>query len=152
MVSTLMSAKSTNVRMKSASCSLSRNRIISCIHWSSIEDLTFGFRGGDTLIVNLDSDVGRGLALTEYILRDAAFLRVLWNGIMQTESFDKSTLGLHSFDISVDNQRAIEKIILSVDNEGVLRVWNTKSRKCVVQASLSQVLKDFVPFQSIEGN
>ena len=103
------------------------------------------------MIVNLDSEVGRGLVLTEYILRDAAFLRVLWNGIMQTESFDKSTLGLHSFDISVDNQRAIEKIILSVDNEGVLRVWNTKSRKCVVQASLSQVLKDFVTFQSIEG-
>ena len=147
MVSTLLASKSKYVRMKAASCSLSRNRIISCIHWSSVHDLALGFRGGDTLIINLDDEEGKGLVLTEYVLRDAAFFRVLWNGLMQTESFDKSTLGLHSIDIKENNQRMLEKIIFSVDNEGVLRVWNTKSRKCVVQASLSQVLKDFVTFQ-----
>ena len=52
------------------------------------------------MIVNFDDEEGKGtLQVTEYLLRDAAFFRVLWNGIMQTENFDKATLGLSSFEI-----------------------------------------------------
>ena len=147
-VSTLLLSKLKNVTMKVAPSTATRNRIVSCLHWCSSQHLIYGLRGGDTLLVAVEEE-GKGLILTECLLRDADFLRVLWNGIMQADNCDKATIGLYS--IEINNSKENENIIISVDSEGVLRLWNTKNRKCVVQASLSQVLKDFIVFENLEG-
>ena len=134
--------------MKTAVSAGGRNKIVSCLHWCSARSIAFGFRGGDTLLVGVE-DEGQGLALTEYLLRDAAFFRMLWNGIMQTDNSDKATIGLYSTEIC--SSKDIEDIVISVDTEGVLRVWNSVNRKCMAQASLSLVLTDFFRFQNLEG-
>ena len=151
-MSSLLSSKSKNMSVRTAVCTVIRNRIVACVHWCSPRDIMFGLRGGDTLLVNLEEDGkgGKGLLLTEHLLRDAAIFQVLWNGIMQTNSFEKANLALCSVDIT-GTRKEREDIIISVDSEGVLRVWNSRSRNCVAQASLSQVLKDKIVFQNLEG-
>ena len=134
--------------MKAAVSVGGRNRIVSCLNWCTARGIAFGFRGGDTLLVGVEEE-GEGLALTEYLLRDAAFFRVLWNGIMQTDNSDKATIGLCSTELC--SSKDTEDIVISVDTEGVLRVWNSKNRKCMAQASLSLVLADLVHFQNLEG-
>lgn len=127
--------------MRATASAICKNRIVSCIHWSSSYDIIFGLRGGDTLVMGLQEET-----LSEYLLRDAAFLQVLWNGIMQTESPNKATLAVHSVETNTE-----DIIVVSASNEGILRIWNSVSRKCVIQVSLCQVLKGLILFQNIEG-
>lgn len=144
--------------MTTATCGTIKNRIVSCIHWSSPQNLFLGLRGGDTLLAGLqDEGRGQGLSVNEYLLRDTAFLQVLWDGIMQTDNFERATLALYSLEIGRKSNQSLatrggrDNILLAVSSEGVLRVWSMKSKKCILQISLAQLLNDWLIFEMLEG-
>jgi hypothetical protein len=123
------------------------------------QSVFFGLRGGDTLLAGLqDEGRGQGLSVIEYLLRDTAFLQVLWDGIMQTDNFERATLALCSVEIGRNANQSLatrpprDNIVMAVSSEGVLRVWSTKSRKCVLQIALGQLLSDWLMFETLEGN
>ena len=135
-----------------------KNRIITCMHWTSPIDVYYGLRGGDTLHVGIQEDEkGQGLSTVEYLYRDAFLYEVLWNGIMQADNFEKATIALHTVDVrrtQVDAERRAanrENVVIAVNSEGVLRLWNTRSKKCIMQASLQALLDDCIGIEMIEG-
>lgn len=145
--------------MTSATCGMIKNRIVSCIYWPSSQSVFFGLRGGDTLLAGLqDEGRGQGLGVVEYLLRDIAFLQVLWDGIMQTDNFERATLALCSVEIGRKSNQSLatravkDNMVMAVSSEGVLRVWSTKSKKCVLQISLGQLLSDWLMIETLEGN
>lgn len=157
-VSSLQSATSPYYKMRTAVGVAAKNRIITRIHWASSNDIYYGLRGGDTLHVGIQDDVkGQGLTTVEYLFRDAFLFEVLWNGIMQADNFEKATIALHTVYVRrtlVEAERRTvnrEHIVIAVNSEGVLRLWNSWSRKCVMQASLQILLKDLIGFEVLEG-
>ena len=135
-----------------------KNRIITCMHWTSPSDVYYGLRGGDTLHVGIQEDEkGQGLFTVEYLFRDAFLYEVLWNGIMQADNFEKATIALHTVNVKrtqVEAERRAanrENVVIAVNSEGVLRLWNTRSRKCVMLASLQALLKDSIGIEILEG-
>ena len=153
-----MSSNSISAKMTRARCGILKNRLVSCIYWSSSQDVYFGLRGGDTLHAGLqDEDRGQNLSLVEHLFRDTAFLQVLWHGIMQTDNYERATLGLCSVEIGRKaNQnlatRAVrDHIVMAVSSDGELRVWSTKSKKCVLQIAIGQLLSDWLVFETFEG-
>ena len=157
-ISSLVSSTSPFYKMRTAVGVAAKNRIITCIHWSSPNDIYYGLRGGDTLHIGIQEDEkGLGLTTVEYLYRDAFLFEVLWNGIMQADNFEKATIALHTVYVRGSHEEAErrtsnrENIVIAVNSEGVLRLWNTKSRKCVMQATLQVLLKDLIGFEVLEG-
>jgi Nucleoporin Nup120/160 len=157
-ISSILNSNSSSAKMTTATCGIIKNRIVSCIYWSSSQSVFFGLRGGDTLLAGLqDEGRGQGLSLIEYLLRDTAFLQVLWDGIMQTDNFERATLALCSvetgkkYNQSLASKTVRDNIVMAVSSEGVMRVWSTKSKKCVLQISLGQLLSDWLMFETLEG-
>ena len=157
-MSSLLSSTSPTYKMRTAVGVAAKNRIIACIHWTSPNDIYYGLRGGDTLHVGIQEDErGQGLTTVEYLFRDAFLFEVLWNGIMQADNFEKATIALHTVSMGRGHADAEgrtanrENIVIAVNSEGVLRLWNTRSKKCVTQSSLQTLLKDLIGFEALEG-
>lgn len=157
-ISSLVSSTSPFYKMRTAVGVAAKNRIVTCIYWSSPNDIYYGLRGGDTLHIGIQEDEkGQGLTTVEYLYRDAFLYEVLWNGIMQADNFEKATIALHTVYVRGSHEEAErrtsnrENIVIAVNSEGVLRLWNTKSRKCVMQATLQVLLKDLIGFEVLEG-
>jgi hypothetical protein len=76
---------------------------------------------------------------------------------MQADNFEKETIALHTVNVKRTQAEAErraanrENVVIAVNSEGVLRLWNTRSKKCVMQASLQALLKDSTGIEIIEG-
>lgn len=156
--SSLLSSASKDVKMASTLCSIAKNRIVASVHWSSSKSLTLGLRGGDTVLVSLlEESRGSSLPLVEFLFRDTFLLQVLWNGIMQTDNLEKATLGTFTLEMRAGlglterNASNRDDIVMAVSSEGVLRIWNTGSKRCTVQASLAQLLNNMLAVEVLEG-
>jgi hypothetical protein len=140
--------------MQASTVAAARNRTINCIHWAgSSVDIVLGLKGGDLLLIRVQ-DEGRHIVLLEHALKDAAFLQNLWSGIMKS-NVEKDTIALCSVilkeSVFQKDTNGNENVILSVSSEGMLRAWNARSKKCIIQVSLSQLLEDSLIFDDLEG-
>jgi WD40 repeat protein len=151
-ISSLLSLQQKNMKIKVMLGTAGKNRTINCIHWSSPFDLVLGLRGGEILLVSLQEERGR-LTVIEIVLRDVAFLQVLWSGIMKSSNSDKDNLAVCSVELGRE-QGAIgdgDRIIISANTEGIVRVWSARMKKCVMQIPLSELLRGSLLFDCLEG-
>jgi hypothetical protein len=112
--------------------------------WVDEEKVVYGFSSGTVVVACLVADG----PLQEIILEDFNFLRGIWTGIVNSvaerRQSNESAAIIAAYPISTAhmerNPANISGYIFTVNSVGLIRLWNTSSKKVAFQSTFFQLL------------